>query len=512
MNKNNRLLYLLALLKIVIPYLLQSSVYQPQRDEFLYLAEGHHLAFGFMEVPPMLSIFAWVTHLLGDGIFCVKLWPSLFGAATFIVAGKIIQSFGGKKFSLFILFLSFIFGGYLRLFFLFQPNPPEVFFDTMITYSFISFIQTGKNKWLYVFGVSVGLGMLGKYSVAFFAASTMAALLFTKYRKIFLNKHFWFASFIGLLIFLPTILWEFNHHLPVIHHMQQLKDQQLQYVSPSSFLIDQVMMNFACAFVWIAGLLFVSFNRAAKNYRFIALAFAFFILLLLALQGKNYYALGVYPPLFAFGAYWLEQLTALRFRVWRYIVSAVIIILGLLIWPLQLPVFAPEKLAAYYQKMNMQNSGALKWEDLQYHPLPQDFADMLGWEEMAQKMSAAYETLDSNEKKHTVLFCDNYGEAGAVSFYAGKYHMPQAYSDNASFLYWMPDTMHIDNLLLLTDDKQEMSHPFIKNFSSAILSDSVTNIYAREHGSLIILLKGANADFNKMFKEKIEKDRAAFKY
>ena len=176
MNKTNRLLYLLALIRIIIPYLLQSPAYQPQRDEFLYLAEGHHLAFGFMEVPPMLSVFAWLTNLFGGSMFWIKLWPSLFGAATFIVCGKIIQSLGGKSFALFLLFLSFVFGSYLRLFFLFQPNPPEVFFFTMIAYSFIRFIQTGKNKWLYVFGVSAGLGMLGKYSVAFYTTTPSFSL------------------------------------------------------------------------------------------------------------------------------------------------------------------------------------------------------------------------------------------------------------------------------------------------------------------------------------------------
>ena len=71
--------------------------------------------------------------------------------------------------------------------------------------------------------------------------------------------------------------------------------------------------------------------------------------------------------------------------------------------------------------------------------------------------------------------------------------------------------MRIENLLLLTDDKQEMERSFLKNFSSAVLKYSVTNAYAREHGSLIILLKGANESFNHMFKEKIEKDKAAFK-
>ncbi len=512
MNKTNRLLYLLALIRIIIPYLLQSPAYQPQRDEFLYLAEGHHLAFGFMEVPPMLSVFAWLTNLFGGGMFWIKLWPSLFCAATFIVCGKIIQSLGGKSFSLFLLFLSFVFSSYLRLFFLFQPNPPEVFFFTMIAFSFVRFIQTGKNKWLYVFGVSAGLGMLGKYSVAFYAVSVLVALLFTPYRRIFINKHFWFASLIGLLIFLPTILWEYAHSLPVLHHMQQLREYQLQYVSPSTFLINQVMMNLACTFIWMVGLWYVSFNKAAKNYRFIGLAYVLVLALLLALHGKDYYALGLYPPLFAFGAFRLEQLTAVRFRVWRYIITGFVVILGALMVPVLLPILPPAKLAAYYQVMHTEKTGFLRWEDQQNHPLPQDFADMLGWDEMAQKAAAAYETLDSAEKKHTILFCDNYGEAGAVSFYAHKYNLPQAYSDNASFLYWLPDTMHIENLLLITDDQNEMQHPFIKNFSSTRLCDSVTNTYAREQGTLIILLKGANDDFNKMFKEKIEKDKAAFKY
>src|SRR6478672_13399914 len=114
MQKHNKLLYFLALIKFVLPFLLQNSYYEPHRDEFLYLAEGHHMAWGYMEVPPLLSVFAWFTHIFGDGMFWIKLWPSLFGAATFIVAGRIVLSLGGKSFSLILLFLPFIFGVYLR--------------------------------------------------------------------------------------------------------------------------------------------------------------------------------------------------------------------------------------------------------------------------------------------------------------------------------------------------------------------------------------------------------------
>ena len=178
--------------------------------------------------------------------------------------------------------------------------------------------------------------------------------------------------------------------------------------------------------------------------------------------------------------------------------------------PLALPVAKPDTLANYYRVMHTAKTGALKWEDLKNHPLPQDFADMLGWKEMTQKMAKAYNSLDSNEKAHTFLFCDNYGEAGAVNYYRYKYNLPEAHSDNGSFLYWMPRNIHIDNLVLITDDRDEMQHPFIKNFKSAVVTDSVTNTYSLERGSLIIVFKGANDAFNKMFQEKINDDYKVF--
>ncbi len=509
MNKSNRLLYFLALLKIIIPYFLQNSIYEPHRDEFLYLAEGHHLAWGFMEVPPMLSIFAWLTHLFGDGMFWVKLWPSLFGAATFIIAGKIVQSLGGKLFALLLLFLPFIFGGYLRVFFLFQPNPPEIFFWTMIAFSIIRFIQTKENKWLYVFGVSVALGMLSKYSVAFYTTSILLGLLFTKYRTIFINKHFWFASAIGFIIFLPNIIWQYQNQFPVVFHMKELQQTQLQYISPVSFLSDQLLINLPCFFIWITGLIYCLFSR---QYRYVGLSYVFVIILLLLGHGKSYYSLGVYPVLFAFGATQLEQFTDAKRRWLRVAFIIFPVAIGLLFLPIALPLLPPPQLADLYVKMNTAKTGTLKWEDLKDHPLPQDFADMLGWKEMAQKAAKAYTMLNDSEKKETVVFCDNYGMAGALNYYAPQYHLPEVYSDNASFLYWLPTSINLKNLVLVTDDHHEKEHDFAKDFQSITIIDSVTNEFARERGDYIYLFKGADANFQNYMKEKIAKDKAEFKY
>ena len=505
-QSDKRWLWFFVLLRILIPYLLQNSMYEPHRDELLYLAEGAHLAPGFMEVPPVLSWFAWLTHLFGDGMFWIKLWPSLFGAATLYVMGRLVLLLGGSRFALLLLFLSFLFSGYLRVFFLFQPNAPEVFFWTMIVFCIIRYVQTDKNKWLYGFAISAAFGMLSKYSVLFYVVSVLGGVLLTPHRKMFFNQHFWLVCGVGILIFLPNFLWQWNHHFPVVYHMRELQQTQLQYIKTSVFFTDQVIMFLPCIFIWLCGLCNVLLG-SSKLFRFVGWAYILVIIILLAGNGKGYYALGSYPVLFAFGAYHLERFTAVKTKALRYVFVLVPVLLGFVFIPIALPVFAPDKLVAFYAKWKIQNSGALRWEDQQNHPLPQDFSDMLGWDEMASKVAKAYHSLSPQEQKQTLIFCNNYGMAGAVNFYKNKYHLPDAYSDNASFLYWLPANKNWSNLILVCDNPDELKKDYIKDFQQAYFSDSVTNVYARERGDRILVAKGANNDFTTFFMNKIKKDK-----
>jgi hypothetical protein len=220
----------------------------------------------------------------------------------------------------------------------------------------------------------------------------------------------------------------------------------------------------------------------------------------------------VYPTLFAFGAERLESFTAARRKWFRVVIIAFPVVIGLLFLPIALPLLPPKQLADLYVKMGTEKTGALKWEDLKNHPLPQDFSDMLGWKEMTQKVAKAYNILDDSTKKNTVIFCNNYGMAGAVNYYGPSYHLPEAYSDNASFLYWMPNDLRIENFILVTDDPHEEQHDFAKGFKSVTKIDSVTSEYARERGDYIYTFIGADENFQKFFKKKIEEDKAQFKY
>jgi 4-amino-4-deoxy-L-arabinose transferase-like glycosyltransferase len=507
MKKLNRFLYVLAFLKFLLPFLLQNPVYEPHRDEFLYLAEGNHLAFGFMEVPPLLSIFAWLTQHLGNNMFWIKCWPSLIGALNLVLIGKIVISLDGKRFALFLLFCCFFFTGFLRVHFLFQPNALEVFFYSVIAYGLIRYIQSSENKWLYVTALGSGFGLLSKYSVAFYLVSLIPALLLTKQRTIFLNKHLYYAFALAFVIFLPNLIWQIANHFPLVYHMKELTSTQLQYVPPADFLKDQLLMFLPCCYIWVTGFFYILMNPNARPYIFLNWAYLGVIAILLWFHGKNYYALGLYPVLFGFGSLAIERWAVGSRFFLRWVFSSVTVLLGIYFLFIGLPVMEPEKLARFYEKTHAKGKGILRWEDQQDHSLPQDFADMLGWEEMAQKTAAAFHLMDSSQQANTFIFCDNYGMAGAINYYRKKYHLPEAYSDNASFLYWIPDSIKFQNLVLVEHDPDEMHYDFIKQFSSATLTDSITNPYAREKGTAIILLTGASNQFRKFFMDKLHADR-----
>jgi 4-amino-4-deoxy-L-arabinose transferase-like glycosyltransferase len=502
------LIIFLAVIKFLLPFILQSPVYEPHRDELLYLAEGHHVALGFMEVPPMLSLFAWLTNLFGNTMFWIKFWPSLFGAITLCITCMIAAEFEGKFFAQLIAGLGIMTGAYLRMHFLFQPNVLEILFWTLSIYFLVRFIKTTETKFLYGLAFSLALSWWSKYTVVFLAASIVIALLLSKHRFLFLQKKVYLAISLALLFILPNIWWQYDNGWPLVYHMRKLQETQLKFLSPAGFLIDQLQYLGPAVFVWIAGLIWLLRQR---EWRFLGWTYFFVIALLVIGRGKSYYSMGIYPMLLAAGGTGLQQWTEKR-KFLRSIYILLIVAISLLVIPVLLPVWEPQMLSAFYKKYRIEKTGLLRWEDQQSHPLPQDFSDMLGWEEIAQKVAKAYNLFTPQEQMDLFIFCNNYGMAGAVNYYAPKYHLPAAYSDNASFLYWLPVNKYITNFILVTNDPHEQQHDWAKGFKQIIKVDSVTNVYARERGDYIYIFKGADENFNHFFEEKIKKDKAEFNY
>lgn len=497
-----RIGFILAFIKFLLPFILQHPMYELHRDEMLYLQQGNHLAWGFMEVPPLLSIFAKLALLSGGSFFWIKFWPSLFGAVTVFIVSKMAAEMGGKAFAQFIAGLCLITSVYLRGHFLFQPNFLEIFFWTLSAYFLIKYTNTTAIKYIYYLSFSLALGWLSKYSVVFFAAGIFVGLLLTSNRKLFASKHLYLTAFLALLIIIPNLIWQYNHKWPLVHHMKELRETQLIYINPFDFLKNQVLMFLPCFIVWIGGLAWLLFYFSGKRYRILAWIYITVIVLLTATNGKDYYSVGAYPMMFAAGGVWLQQVTSTSLYWVRFASVVVIFLLFIPLIPMLLPVWPPEKLINYYRKTGFDKNGFTKWEDLQYHALPQDFADMISWQELGNKVSKVYASLPDSVKNKTLIYCRYYALAGAAAYY-GK-GLPEVTSDNASFLFWMPDMYNIKDLLFVGRNIPDKDDLVFQQFEKYTVADSITTPYAREKGVKIILFENGNSKVNKMIESGIK--------
>ncbi|MBO2008178.1 glycosyltransferase family 39 protein [Hymenobacter negativus] len=480
-----------AVLKFVSGYFLISSAYDLQRDEYLYLNQGQHLVWGYLEVPPLIAAQGWLSLTLGGGFFWVKFWPFLWGAATLYLVMRLTQRLGGSWFATALAGTCYLGTAFARLNLLFQPNSFEVFGFVFCLYWLVRYFQEERPRFLYLLGLGLGLGLLNKYSTLFFIAALGGALLLTPWRRLLLNRHFWGAAGLGLLVWAPNLAWQIGHGIPFRHHMALLHDSQLVHVSALDFWRPQLLMCLTALWVWVPGLLALLLEPAFRPYRAVGWVAVLGVGLLFALHGKDYYALGYYPVLFSFGAWWWE-LRIKRFGrldvQWKRFLQPVLVALPLLLMlpllPFIYPLRVPAKMAAL--RPRYASLGFYRWEDGQNHDLPQDYADMRGWRELANQTWAAYQSLPDSARAHTLIHCANYGQASALNYFNSHRAIPTANSLNGSFLFWYPfQQLQQYQAILIIDDE---FHPELaSHFTQYRRFASITDPYAREQGTSVII-------------------------
>ena len=508
----DKLLYLIAALglsKLLIHFLTNTN-YGLHRDEFLYWDEGNHLAWGFMETPPVTPFIASLSSFLfGDSIFAIRLFPALTGVLTIILIAWMIRDLGGKTWAILFGGLGFLLSlAFLHCNTLFQPVTFNQFFWFLSAFLLIRLVKTEDKKYWYFLGLAFGFGILTKYSIAFYGIGLFIGLLFSKQRQWLRKPQPYLSLFIALLIASPNLLWQFQHKLPVVQHMQELSEQQLVHVDLLGFFTDQLLFHFSGLVVWLSGLYYLLFKSNYREYRFIGVAFLSTVLLIALLRGKSYYTIGAFTPLFIFGGLALEQLVTTAYK--RIALLAILILFTLPMLPYSLPLLPSEQMKVYGQFM-AEHAGLqahLKWEDGNYYSLPQDYADMNGWEELAQKVSKHYHQLSEKEQQNCHILGGSYGHAGSLNYYREKYQLPEVHSFNGSYMIWSPAKIEYDRQFMIVEEKQDSS----TWFKSMILVDSIENPNARDKG-YIYYRTLPRRDVSEAWEEAImeEKERFNFK-
>ena len=504
MKKNTLILLAFVIVKFIIQYMLISPEYDLHRDEYLHLDQARHLAWGYLSVPPFTSWISYLIMLLGNGVFWIKFFPALFGALTMVVVWKTIEELKGNLFALLLGAVAILFSVLLRINILYQPNSLDILLWTLFYFTIVKYIDSENDQWLYLAAVTFAFGFLNKYNIVFLLLGLLPAILLTAQRKIFVKKQLYFAVVLAAIIISPNLVWQYNNNFPVFHHLEQLARTQLVNVNRIDFVKEQILFFIGSLFVIIAALISFFTYKPFKKYQVFFWSFLFTLLIFIYLKAKAYYAIGLYPILLAFGAVYIEQLLK---NGWKkvYLRPAAIAIPVLLFIPMlrvAFPNISPLQIEQNPQRYK--DLDLLRWEDGKDHSLPQDFADMQGWKELAYKVESIYTALPNEQQ--TLILCDNYGQAGAINYYAKNKEIG-AVSFNADYIDWFNLNKKYDNLIRIktyevNNDELMVTSPF---FDSAVVGGSITNRFAREYKTTIYVFRNAKIDINKRIKEEIKK-------
>lgn len=439
------------------------------RDELYYLACGEHLAWGFVDMPPLFpAITALIRAALGDSLLALRLLPALSGAALVVMTGLMARDLGGKRFAQGIAALGVLVAPMWMLIHSFHSmNALDQLFWAGAAWVVIRIVRAEASGtpwpqgWL-LFGALCGLGMLNKHTMAFFGIAMVAGLLLTPARKAFRSPWFWLGGVVAMLIYLPNLIWDVQHHFPHFEMLANVKaDGRDPSLNPLQFMIqDAVAFNLVALPLWFGGLVWFLADREGRRWRALGIAFVGVLLEMFLFDGRIYYPAPAYAMLFAGGGValerWLDRWTAAR-RFVKPAYAVALALSGAVMAPLFVPLLPPEAMIRYSQAIGMSQP---KVENHELGPLPQLMADRFGWPEMAQTVARIYHSLPPEDQKRAAIFGQNYGQAGAIDHYGPALGLPKAISGHLSYFLWGPRGYTGDVMIVMDDHRARLQELF----------------------------------------------------
>jgi 4-amino-4-deoxy-L-arabinose transferase-like glycosyltransferase len=433
-------------------HLVANAHYDVFRDELYFIVCGLHPAFGYVDQPPLVPLIAAASYkLFGTALTPLRLVPALAMSATVALTADFARWLGGGRFAQWLAGLStllapaLLVGGVLL-----STDCLQALTWLACAWILARLAASGDERWWLAFGAVVGLSFESKYLIAPYMAALAIGVVATPLRRSLARPWLYVGAVLALAVALPNVLWQALHGWPFLGVVGADVGGKSVGRSPLGLLLQQALfVGLASAPVWLAGLWRLGARPPRPELRALAIAYVVVTAVVVVAHGKAYYSTPIYPVLFAAGGVaweaWLKRPIA------RGIAVAVVVVPGLLAAPTFLPILPPETLVAYMQAGGF-SPKATQTESTQLAALPQYFADMFGWREMAAAVSAVYRDLPPEERARAVFFGRNYGEAAALFVYGLALGGPPAISGHNSYYLWGPRGASGDVVITLGRD------------------------------------------------------------
>ena len=450
---------------LILLHMLTSGAYGFHRDELATLDDARHLAWGYVAYPPVTPFLGRVAlELLGTSLRGIRFFSALAQGIAVVLAGLMARELGGKRLAQIVAALAVAIAPVsLGSGALLQYVAFDYLWWVLTAYCLIRSLRTEDERWWLAIGAAIGMGMITKYTMIFLVAGIAVGVLLTNARRHLKSPWLWAGVVVSLLIFLPNLIWQIQHHFISLEFLRHIHKRDIRWGRTKGFLPDQIWVaaNLFTIPLWVAGLFFYLRKREGKRFRIIGwMAVVPFVLFLIA-KGRGYYMAPVYPMLLAAGAVveerWLASMSTGRRRVWRGLTFAALAVGGVIAAAVTLPMAA---INSSWWKVAISVNG--------------DFREEIGWPELVADVARIRDSLPLDERSKVAILGTNYGEAGAIDMFGAAYGLPKAISGINSYWergYGDPPPQTVIVLGMSADDANDL-------FESCELAGHTKNVFA----------------------------------
>jgi hypothetical protein len=468
------------------------------RDELYYLASAEHLGFGYVDHPPLIGFVAWlVRSTLGDSLFAVRLLPAAAHGVIVALTARLAREMGGGHAAQLLAGLAAALTPiYLALCGILSMNAFDLVFWAALWLIVARALRTGEPQWWLAFGAVAGAGLQNKISVLFLGFGTVVGLVLSGRWRILRARHFWAGGAMAGLFFLPHVLWQWHYGWPTLEFMANATREKNVSLPPLGYLREQVIqMSALAAPLWMAGLAALLAGRRFRVFQPMGWAYLAVLAVMLATNAKPYYLAPAYMALWAAGAVALEAVRgAVAGPVLRAGAVLLVVVSGSLSAPLAKPLLPTDAYLRYTAVLGMTPSVGERHE---MGRLPQHFADMHGWPELAANVARVFDALPTADRARACIYAQNYGQAGAVDVLGARLGLPRAISGHNSYYLWGPRGCTGEVVIALGGDRHGYEELFATVEQAA--THTCVDCMPYENNLPIWVARGARVPFHEIW-------------
>jgi hypothetical protein len=175
------LLFVGAAVIVLVVHLATNGTLGFHTDELYYIDSGHHPALGYVDFPPIVPLLARLeTDLLGATPWKLRLLPTLLGAFMVALSGAYVRRLGGSlRLQALALLIAVTAPYFLGANWVYQTVTFDEATWMVAFYWFLCLVREHRPRhWIYL-GLSLGIGLEVKYTIAGLAAGIGLAVLLT---------------------------------------------------------------------------------------------------------------------------------------------------------------------------------------------------------------------------------------------------------------------------------------------------------------------------------------------